>query len=267
MQSPKEFFELLTKAKDIRLNIAIFLVSSSLLYAGSIELLILESISKNLLQGLSFITSIRLVYGVINLLCVFIENRNNKKNKEKELIKTEASKKKDKEKSIEIMRCDFATLDIFQLFIIQELKRQNHVRVIKSSSLITLKNSNIIDTSLVGNTFVSAGLSNTAKALLESELWARFDELKTNALVRFFDGMQPEDARHFLEFLDKDSIKTKRYHSQNGSDYYENEKVFTKYSKSIVFSQPQGNYTYIIDPIGKSVIKEVLASEPVVING
>jgi len=94
MQSSKEFFELLTKAKDMRLNIAIFLVSSSLLYAGSIDLLILESISKNLLQGLSFVTSIRLVYGLINLLYVFIENRNNKKDKEKELIKTEETKKR-----------------------------------------------------------------------------------------------------------------------------------------------------------------------------
>jgi len=267
MQSSKEFFELLTKAKDMRLNIAIFLVSSSLLYAGSIDLLILESISKNLLQGLSFVTSIRLVYGLINLLYVFIENRNNKKDKEKELIKTEETKKKDREKSLEIMRGNFATLDIFQLFIIQELKRQNHVSVRKGASLFTLKNSNIIYTPAVGDKFESASLSAPAKTLLEAEMWGRFDELKANALVRFFDGMQPEDARHFIEFLDKDSINTKKYNPHNGSYYYENEKVFTNYSNSIVFIQPQRSYTYIIDPIAKDVIKDVLASEPIENHG
>jgi hypothetical protein len=267
MQSSKEFFELLTKAKDMRLNIAIFLVSSSLLYAGNNELLMLESISKNLLHGLFFITSIRLVYGLINLLYGFIENRKNKINEEKELIKIEETKRQDRKKDIEKMKHNFEKLDIFQLYIIQELKRQNHVSVKKGASLFTLKNSNIIYTPAVGDKYESASLSVSAKSLLESEIWSRFDELKTNALVRFFDGMQPEDARHFLDFLEKDSINTKRYNPHNGSYYYENERVFTNYTKSIVFTQPQRSYTYIIDPIAKGAIKDVLFTESIASNG
>ena len=251
----------------MRLNIAIFLVSSSLLYAGNNELLILESISKNLLHGLFFVTSIRLVYGLINLLYCFVENRKNKINEEKEQVRKEEEQRREREKNVEKMRGDFETLDIFQIFIIQELKRQNHVSVKKGASLFTLKNLNIVYTPAVGEKYESASLSNLAKSLLESDIWERFDELKRDALVRFFDGMQPEDARHFLDFSTKDSINTKRYNPQNGSHYYENERVFSVYTKSIVFVQPQRSYTYLIDPIAQDVIKELLVSEPIASNG
>lgn len=68
MQSSKEVLELLTKAKDMRLNIAIFAVSMAVLVCSSKDLVTIDSVSETVLRGLTFITSVRLVYGVIGLI-------------------------------------------------------------------------------------------------------------------------------------------------------------------------------------------------------
>ncbi|WP_290516664.1 hypothetical protein [Alcanivorax sp.] len=258
MQSYKEVLELLTKAKDMRLNIAIFLVSVAILLCSSKGLVTIDSVSETVLRGLVFITSVRLVYGVIGLMYSFLQKRKEEKEKldkaAEDARNAESKSLRDREK----IRSAFETLDIFQLYIIQELKRQNHVQVKKGAPLFTLKKFNIIYTPAVGERYESASLTAVAKDILENELWRRFDELKFNALVRFFEGIQPEDARHFQDFLAKDSIRTKRYNApRGGSQYYDNERVFSNYSSSIIFAQPQRNYTYIIDPIAKESIETV----------
>lgn len=262
MQSSKEVLELLTKAKDMRLNIAIFAVSVAILFCASKDIIAIESVSETVLRGLVFITSVRLVYGVIGLVYSYFQKRQEDKEK---LAQSEQDAKNAESKSLknrEKIRSAFETLDIFQLYIIQELKRQNHVQVKKGAPLFTLKHFNIIYTPAVGDRYESASLTEVAKDILENELWRRFDELKFNALVRFFEGIQLEDARHFQEFLSKDSINTKRYNrSSTGSEYYDNERVFSNYSKSIIFAQPQRNYTYIIDPIAKNSIEAVFKEE------
>lgn len=255
MQSSKEVLELLTKAKDMRLNIAIFLVSTGILFASKSEFIALEPVSETVLRGLTFITLVRLVYGFVGLIYSHFQNRQEEKLK---LLKAELDAKNaesDNLKNREKIRSIFETLDIFQLYIIQELKRQNHVQVKKSAPLFTLKNFKIIYTPAVGERYESASLTPIAKDVLENELWRRFDELKLNALIRFFEGLQPEESRHFLEFMNKESIGTKRYNrTSSGSQYYDNERVFSNYSNSIIFTQPQRNYTYIIDPKAKEAI-------------
>ena len=79
--------------------------------------------------------------------------------------------------------------------------------------------------------------------------------------LRFFSGMQPKDVEHFVEFLKKDSICTKRYNPKNGSYYYDNERVFSVFSETIVFSQPQRSYTYHLDPIAKEVVVSLFVNE------
>lgn len=268
MQSSKEVLELLTKAKDMRLNIAIFAVSTAILFCSSKGLVTIDSVSETILSGLVFITSVRLVYGVIGLIYSYFQKRQEEKEK---LAKAAEDDKNAESKSLrnrENIRSAFETLDIFQLYIIQELKRQNHVQVKKGAPLFTLKNFNIIYAPAVGERHESASLTAVAKDVLENELWRRFDELKFNALVRFFEGIQPEDARHFQEFLTKDSISTKRYNrSPGGSQYYENERVFSNYSNSIIFAQPQRSYTYIINPVAKEVIKTVFKDNMEEANG
>ncbi len=268
MQSSREVLELLTKAKDMRLNIAIFAVSIAILFFSSKGLVALDPVSETVLRGLAFITSVRLVYGVIGLIYSYFQKRQEEKEK---LAKAAEDARNAESKSLrnrENIRCAFETLDIFQLYIIQELKRQNHVQVKKGAPLFTLKNFNIIYTPAVGDRYESASLTAVAKDILENELWRRFDELKFHALVRFFEGIQPEDARHFQEFLSKDSISTKRYNrASSGSQYYENERVFSNYSNSIIFAQPQRSYTYIIDPMAKNAIEAVFKDKAEEVNG
>jgi len=268
VQSSKEVLELLTKAKDMRLNIAIFAVSLAILACASKDLVTIDSVSETVLRGLTFITSVRLVYGVIGLIYSYFQNRQEEKEK---LAKAAEDAKNAESKSLrnrENIRSAFETLDIFQLYIIQELKRQNHVQVKKGAPLFTLKNFNIIYTPAVGERYESASLTAVAKDILENELWRRFDELKFNALVRFFEGIQPEDARHFQDFLSKDSINTKRFNrSSAGSHFYDNERVFSNYSNSIIFAQPQRSYTYIIDPIAKGAIETVFKEKAEDTNG
>lgn len=268
MQSYKEVLELITKAKDMRLNIAIFSVSLAILVCASKDLITIDSVSETILRGLTFITSVRLVYGVIGLIYSFFQNKQEEKEK-LEMAAEDAKKAESKSlKNRENIRNAFEKLDIFQLYIIQELKRQNHVQVKKGAPLFTLKNFNIIYTPAVSERYESASLTAVAKDILENELWRRFDELKFNALVRFFEGIQPEDARHFQEFLVKDSINTKRFNrSSSGSQYYENERVFSNYSNSITFAQPQRGCTYVIDPTAKDAIKVVFKETAEEANG
>ncbi|EKF9746070.1 hypothetical protein [Vibrio cholerae] len=257
----KEFLDVLNEAKNVRLNLAIFFVVSILLWAGSFEHIALESLSKTLLQSLFFLTSIRLVYAGISLMFGTFENsRMKKKNaeNEKERVLLEEKEKQDKK---EKMRRQFHDLDVHQLYIIQELKKQNYVLVRKGAALFTLKNANIIYTPAVVGNSESASLTSLAKSLMDEELWANFDQLKYNALTRFFSGMQPKDVEHFVEFLKKDSICTKRYNPYDGSYYYDNERVFSAFSKTIVFSQPQRSYTYHLDPIAKEVVVSLFGNE------
>lgn len=261
MNGMKEFLDVLNKAKNVRLNFAIFCVVSSLLWAGNFEHIALESLPKALLQSLFFLTSIRLVYAGISLMFDTFESwRMKKKNEEKEQEKV-LLEEKEKQNKKEKMLHEFNELDIHQLYIIQELKKQNHVSVRKGAALFMLKNANIIYTPAIGDRSESASLTALAKTLLDEELWTNFDQLKYNALTRFFSGMQPKDIEHFVEFLKKDSICTKRYNPKNGSDYYANEHVFSAFSKTIVFSQPQRSYIYNLDPIAKEVVVSLFGND------
>ena len=192
MQGSKEIIDLLNKFKDTRLNIAIFLVCTFLLFSLKKELFTLNEISETLLQGLVFITSIRLVYGAIGLIFDFFNNKKVAKKLEEEKRKKDENEKLESINKKEKIRSHFRELDVFQLYIIQELKRQNHKSVTKGAPLFTLKNMGIIYTPAVGEKSESASLTKTAKSLLDDGLWEEFDDLKYGALKRFFIGLQPE---------------------------------------------------------------------------
>jgi hypothetical protein len=266
MQGSKEILDLLTKFKDTRLNLAIFLVSNILLFSLQQELFTLNAVSETVLQGLVFVTSIRLVYGIIGLIFDFFNNKQiSKKQDAKKSLKLGEAKQeaiKNKEK----MLSDFMLLDVFQLYIIQELKRQNHKSVIKGASLFTLKHMNIIYTPAVGEKSVSASLTKASSDLLNEKIWAEFDDLKYVALKRFCVGLQPEEIKCFIRFLEKDRIITKSGTGRN-TTYSDSYYVFSKYSDTILFSQPQRGYDYTIDPIAKDVIISIYGDELEAVNG
>lgn len=261
MNTMKEFLDVLDKAKNVRLNLAIFLVVSGILWVERLDYISLESLSKTLLQSLFFLTVIRLVYAMISLAFDTLDNwKESKKSKEIEQHKAYLEQVERQQKR-ERMRQIFHSLDVHQLYIIQELKRQNHVSVRKGAPLFTLKLDNIIYTPAVGERSESASLTTLAKSILDEELWPQFEQIKRKALIRLFSGMQVKDVEHFLEFLKKDSICTKRYNPRNGNYYYANDRVFSALSKTVVFSQPQRGDTYTLDPIAKEVVDSLFGQE------
>ena len=101
MSSMKEFLDVLNKARNVRLNLAIFCVVSSLLWASNFEHIALESLSKTLLQSLFFLTSIRLVYAGISLMFDTFESwRMKKKNAEREYERALLEEKEKQNKSV-----------------------------------------------------------------------------------------------------------------------------------------------------------------------
>lgn len=266
MQGSKEVLDLLTKLKDTRLNLAIFLVSNLVLVLIKNELITLNSVSETVLQGLVFVTSIRLVYAVIGAILDFFNNKKALKNKSAEAAlkleqeKVAATQTKDK------MLSNFKRLDVFQLYIIQELKRQNHITITKGAPLFTLKSMDIIYTPAVGEKAESASLTIKAGELLNAKIWAEFDDLKYRAIERFFIGLQPEEVKCFIEFLKNDSIKT-TYNNRGHTTYYDRYYVFKKYSDTILFSQPHRGSAYTIDPIAKDVLYSIYGEENGVVNG
>ena len=260
MQSTQEIFNLLTKFKNTRLNLAVFLVSSLLLASLKKEYLTLNAVSESVLQGLVFITSIRLVYGLIGLIVDFFNNKQeSKKLKAENVLKEEQSKQEASNKKEE-MHSNFMLLDVFQLFIIQELKRQNHKTVSKSASLFTLKKMGIIYTPAVGENSESASLTGESNRLLNEKVWSEFEDLKFSALKRFFIGLQPEEIKYFINFLERDNIRTTTGMGRN-TKYFESYYIFKKYSDTILFSQPHRGSDYTIDPIAKEVLISIYGEE------
>jgi|SRR5690554_1181769 len=265
MQGSKEILDLLTKLKDTRLNLAIFSVSNLVLALMQQELITLNSISETVLQGLVFVTSIRLVYAVIGATLDFLNNKKLLKDKEYEVALKLKKEKIDETKAKEKMLYNFRQLDVFQLYIIQELKRQNHISIVKGAPLFTLKNMNIICTPAVGEKSESASLTNKANELLNEIVWAEFDDLKYGAAKRFFIGLQPEEVKIFIEFLKDDNIKT-TYSYRGSTKYYDSYYVFKKYSDTTLFSQPQRGSVYTIDSITKDVIFSIYGEQPNSVN-
>lgn len=266
MQGSKEILDLLTKLKDTRLNLAIFLVSNLVLILIKLELVTLNSVSETVLQGLVFVTSIRLVYAVIGATLDIFNNKKVLKNKEAEIALKLEQEKIAGTQTKEKMLSNFRKLDVFQLYIIQELKRQNHISISKGAPLFTLKKMNIIYTPAVGERSESASLTNTASELLNTIVWDEFDDLKYSAAKRFFTGLQPEEVKCFIEFLNNDNVKTIDKYRGN-TTYYNSYYIFNKYTDTTLFSQPQRGSVYTIDLIAKNVISSIYSEESEVVNG
>ena len=204
----------------------------------------------------AFATSIRLIYAVIGWLLDLFNSR--KESKEKALKDSLLIEQKAQNilQSQQKMISNFQELDVFQLYIIQELKRQNHKSVNKGAPLYTLKQMDIVYTPAVGPKTESASLTNASKKLLNDKFWEEFDDLKYNAANRFFTGLQPEDIKCFIAFLENDKIKTTFYRSGK-TTYTDSYYVFKKYSDTTLFSQPQSGSEYTIDPIAKNVLSNI----------
>lgn len=267
MESLKDILELIGKAKDIRLNAAILIVSLAIIAADKHELLNFGAISQGVLNALIFVTSVRLVAWVIGATFDYIEQR-------KKLAQQEAARGAAQKLAIEAQENDYKNmiskindLDVQQLYIIQSLRKTNTFSVSKGAPLYTLKNAGIISAAAVGPSSESVQLTALAKKVFESELWKSFSDIKRNSSLRFFRGLEQKEMDVFKRFLKEESRNT-RFHNGRTYSYTGDNSILNRYSCSILFQQPQANYYYTIDPIAKSALAEVsLESEGVNLSG
>lgn len=268
MDGVKDLVELLGKAKNIRLNVSIFVVSFVVLFCVEKEVLKVGEVLEATLKGLIYVVSIRIVYWLFGFALDFFHERRDKKATaiaeeimvERNKILREEEREnalKEKQSKLENIRREFEGLDVFQMYYIQELKRQNHVNIIKGPELFSLKRKLIVRSVSSGERSESVALTAEAEGLLNQGLWTRFNEFKKASLVRFFEGLQPVAMEYFKTFVEQDSVDTRNYRARSIS-YFTNEKVFCKFTKSIVFLQPHSGSEYTIDPIAKLALATVL---------
>ena len=97
MQVDKEILESLQKMTNVRLNIAILLTCLFLIFISPNDHFILDPVSKLIPQSLILITSIRLVFSIINMVHSIISKKiENKTGRSKKLLKNKKKSKRNK---------------------------------------------------------------------------------------------------------------------------------------------------------------------------
>jgi hypothetical protein len=165
----------------------------------------------------------------------------------REIAKAAAIEKKNK------VATDLETLDIFQLLILQDLKKANTASVAKGAHLYTLKNLGIIRSVATGERRESVQLTEMAKSCCDEQFWSSFDILKTKAAFRFFKGLEPKELAAFAEFKKSDEVTTS-YYTGRATVESEAGRILSKYSESILFQQPQRGYKYEIDLAARNAL-------------
>ncbi|EPJ2807938.1 hypothetical protein ACTHGN_000945 [Pseudomonas putida] len=254
----REVFEFFSKAKDIRLNVAVFLASSTALGALKKEWILISDGWVPLLELVTFLTSVRILARILGLAYEKFESRKSAIEKAKldsELARRNEVAEADK---LAAMRADFARLDIYQLKIIQDLKKANTTHVKKGAPLFTLKHMQIVNSAASNPTTESVLLTARARRLLEDGLWDQLEDLKYSAAHRFFSALDGDEAKAFKQFSKRDSIYTKIVRANRSTESWEY-RIFSKHGSSTLFTQPQIGYSYEIDGSAK---KALLAACP-----
>lgn len=249
----KEVFEFFSKAKDIRLNVAVFIASSIALGAIKKEWISISEGWIPLLELVAFLTFARILAKVLDLAYDKFETR--KSVIEKARLDSELARRKeiDEEEKSSSMIADFLRLDIYQLKIIQDLKKANTTQVRKGAPLFTLKHLQIVNSAASGPTTESVLLTARARRLLEGGMWDQLEELKYKAAHRFFSALEGDEAKAFKQFSKRDTIYTKIVRANRSTESWEY-RIFSKHGSSILFAQPQIGYSYEIDGSAKRAL-------------
>jgi hypothetical protein len=256
MEGLKEIFELLGKAKDMRLNIALFVVSLGLLWVERTFEIPLSTVLSGILQILVFITAVVIVARMIGWIYEKLEARKSqKRDMKKQILARELAESAAVANSAKI-ELAIQSLDIFQLLIIQELKKANTVSVQKGAHLFTLKNLGIVRAVAIGERRESVQFTDLARDRCNEEFWAAFNATKKRAALRFFSGLELKELKAFTEFTERDLVNTA---INNGRSLVQSSAgaVLRKYSDSVIFQQPQSGYKFEIDSSAKEALIEL----------
>lgn len=258
MQGFKEFLESLQKMTDVRLNIAILITCLALIVFSPTGHFILDPVPKLIPQTLILITSIRLVFSIINLLHLLLTRKINARalNKQEidEIEKLELDRKLLK---IEIEK-EFNNLDVFQLYIIKNLIGKNHSSHSKGAAIFSLTNKKITYVVATGESSQSVSLTDVARDILEKKYNNDTKPLEENAAIRAFNSMTGKELLLFRILIEHETVKTTWTDRDRRLQYSPSHDTFKSYSKSIIFEHPQKGFSYSLNPILTEILKEAL---------
>ncbi|HEJ0282290.1 TPA: hypothetical protein SLP08_002021 [Citrobacter freundii] len=256
MQGYKELLESLQKMTDVRLNIAILLTCLAIMFFSTPEHFILDPVPKLIPQSLILITSIRLVFSVINTIHTIISKRIEKQKTKEQALREKEGKERENKLLQDKVNASINELDVYQLYIIKKLIGKNNTSHAKGATIFSLCNQKITYVVATGEHSQSLALTSVAKEILEKRYKNNISQLEKNAAARAFNAMAEKEISFFKLLLEHDVIKT----SWNGHDrrthYTPSHYIFKEYSESIIFEQPQKGYEYTLNPILKDILEK-----------
>lgn len=248
MQGYKEVLESLQKMTDVRLNIAILLTCLAVIFFSSPEHFILDPVPKLIPQSLILITSIRLVFSIINTIHIIICRRMERKKQETQALIEKENKERESKSLKEKINTSINELDVFQLYIIKKLIGKNNASHAKCATLFSLCNLKVTYVVATGEHSQSVALTSVAKEILEKSLNNDISQLEKNAATRAFNAMTEKETSCFKLLLENDIIKTTWIGHDRKTHYSPSHHIFRDYSDSIIFEQPQKGFEYTLNP-------------------
>ncbi|MFW6825325.1 hypothetical protein ACM7TH_21210, partial [Enterobacter hormaechei] len=256
MQGYKEFLESLQKMTDVRLNIAILLTCLAAIILSSPDHFILDPVPKLIPQSLILVTSIRLVFSVINTIHTMTSKKIEKQKLEAQALIEKQNKEREKELLKDKISSSIDELDVFQLYIIKKLIGKNNASHAKGATLFSLCNLNITYVVATGERSQSVALTSIAKDILEKKFNNDISQLEKNAATRAFNAMAEKEISSFKLLLEKDVTKTTWTDRSGRLHYSPSEYIFRNFSDSIIFEQPQKGYEYTLNSNLRSILEK-----------
>lgn len=254
MQGFKEFLESLQKMTDVRLNIAILASCLVLIAISPAEHFILDPVPKLIPQSLILITTIRLVFSIINLAHGFITKQIEKEQARKKAIIDDEEKVKLKIDLKKSITAEFNKPDVFQLQLVKTLIGKNNCSHPKGAALFSLCNSKITYVVATGERSQSIALTSMASEIMEEIYSNDTSPLEINAAIRAFNSMTGKELSHFKLLLETESIKTTWIGHDRKTHFSPSHDIFKIYRNSIIFEQPHTNFVYTLNPLMKDVL-------------
>lgn len=259
MEGLKEILDLLGKAKDTRIYVALLITCLFSLWLERSLAITLPTVLSGLLQLLVFISIIVIIARGIGYFYDKVEEiktRSRELKKQDLVLKAaESAAKKRKEK----LERDIEALDIFQLLVLQNMRKANTAQVVKCATLFTLKTLGIVRTVATGQRRESVQFTDLAMTFCDEQFWNTFSSLKKKAAAKFFNSLETKELNAFKVFLLEDRVNTSFTRGRTTVQSSDG-RVYNLYSSSVLFQQPQIGYVFEIDPAAKKALSEVLVA-------
>ncbi|ELE9730131.1 hypothetical protein RM407_003823 [Enterobacter kobei] len=254
----KDIMEALNKMANIKLNIAIFMVCTILVYFSPADQFILAPFPISICQALIFVTSIRIVFALIIFINDIIKAKVDASLNQRAARELAEKQKIEREQNRKMICHHLEGLDIFQMQIIKALLATNCILMPKSPVLFSLKNMKLIYAVSTGPTHEGMSLDPIAKDVILKELNDKMNNLERNIIEKFFRLLPKHEFIHFTGFEKNISIIT-GYDRHNNVRYSPENATFSHYSDTILFEQPIRRTAYILTDNARNALELVMS--------